>query len=64
MNSKFGRKMTLPVLLLWQEIFEETSLNHISVMFAHRLTDSLKNILVHKKPSKQAIRTVLENLEE
>ncbi len=33
-------------------------------MFAHRLTDSLKNILVHKKPSKQAIRTVLENLEE
>ena len=48
---------------LWQEIFEETPLSDISVIFAHRLTDNLKNILVHKKPSKTAIKNVVEGLE-
>ena len=48
---------------LWQEIFEETPLSDISVIFAHRLTDNLKRILVHKKPSKEAIKAVVEKLE-
>ena len=48
----------------WQEIFEETPLSDISVIFAHRLTDNLKNILVHKKPSKQAIRATVERIEQ
>ena len=48
---------------LWQEIFEETPLSDISVIFAHRLTDNLKNILVHKKPSKAVIKNIVENLE-
>ena len=49
---------------IWQEIFEETPLSDISVIFAHRLTDNLKNILVHKKPSKQVIKNLVENIEE
>ena len=48
---------------IWQEIFEDTPLNDISVIFAHRLTDNLKNILVHKKPSKSAIKNIVEGLE-
>jgi hypothetical protein len=44
---------------IWQEIFEETPLSDIPVVFAHRLTDNLKSILVHKKPSKQAIRDLV-----
>ncbi len=49
---------------LWQEIFEETPLSDISVIFAHRLTDNLKNILVHKKPSKKYIKDIVENIVE
>ena len=49
---------------LWQEIFEETPLSDISVIFAHRLTDNLKSILVHKKPSKEAIRDIVERVEQ
>jgi len=49
---------------IWQEIFEDTPLNDIPVIFAHRLTDNLKTILVHKKPSKTAIRNLLENIEQ
>jgi hypothetical protein len=41
---------------IWQEIFEGTPLDDIPVMYANRLTDSLKHILVQKKPSKQAIK--------
>jgi hypothetical protein len=48
---------------LWQEIFEQTPLSDISVIFAHRLTDNLKNILVHKKPSKKVIKDIVENIE-
>jgi Reverse transcriptase (RNA-dependent DNA polymerase) len=49
---------------IWNEIFEETPLNDIPVIFAHRLTDNLKSILVHKKPSKAAISNALENIEQ
>jgi hypothetical protein len=49
---------------IWQEIFEETPLSDIPVVFAHRLTDNLKSILVHKKPSKQAIRDTIERVEQ
>lgn len=49
---------------IWQEIFEETPLSDISVIFAHRLTDNLKNILVHKKPSKKVIKDIVESLEQ
>ena len=48
---------------IWQEIFEDTPLSDIPVIFAHRLTDNLKNILVHKKPSKAAIKALVENIE-
>jgi len=41
---------------IWQEIFEGTPLDDIPVIYANRLTDSLKHILVQKKPSKEAIR--------
>jgi hypothetical protein len=49
---------------LWQEIFEETPLSDISVIFAHRLTDNLKNILVHKKPSKTVIKNIVTEIGE
>ena len=49
---------------IWQEIFEETPLSDISVVFAHRLTDNLKNILVHKKPSKEIVRNIVAQIEE
>jgi hypothetical protein len=49
---------------IWNEIFEETPLSDIPVVFAHRLTDNLKSILVHKKPSKTAIRNIIENIEQ
>jgi len=41
---------------IWQEIFEGTPLDDIPVIYANRLTDSLKHILVQKKPRKEAIR--------
>ena len=47
---------------IWQEIFEETPLSDIPVIFAHKLTDNLKNILVHKKPPKSAIKALLTEL--
>jgi hypothetical protein len=37
---------------IWHEIFEGTPLEDIPVTYAHRLTDNLSKILVHKKPSK------------
>jgi hypothetical protein len=49
---------------IWQEIFEETPLSDISVIFAHRLTDNLKNILVHKKPSKKLVEKLVENINQ
>lgn len=58
--ARFGAKFHS----LWKEIFEETPLSDISIIFAHRLTDNLKKILVHKKPSKAAIRRVIENMEQ
>jgi hypothetical protein len=41
---------------IWQEIFEGTPLDDIPVMYANRLTDSLKHLLVQKKPDKRSIR--------
>lgn len=41
---------------LWQEIFEGTPLNDIPVMYANRLTDSLRHLLIKKRPSKEAIK--------
>ena len=49
---------------IWQEIFEDTPLSDISVVFAHRLTDNLKSILVHKKPSKEVIKKLVEDIEQ
>ena len=57
--AQFGSKFHQ----IWQEIFEDTPLNDISVVFAHRLTDNLKNILVHKKPSKTAIQNMIAEVE-
>lgn len=48
---------------IWQEIFEETPLSDIPVIFAHRLTDNLKSILVHKKPPKRAIKALVAELD-
>ena len=58
--AQFGAKFHS----LWREIFEETPLSDISVIFAHRLTDNLKKILVHKKPSKSVIKGILDQIEE
>jgi hypothetical protein len=58
--AQFGAKFHQ----IWQEIFEETPLNDIPVIFAYRLADNLKSILIHKKPSKNLIKNVIENLEE
>lgn len=57
--ARFGSKFHQ----IWQEIFEETPLKDISVIFAHRLTDNLKNILVHKKPSKTVIQNMIADVE-
>ena len=48
---------------IWHEIFEDTPLSDIPVIFAHRLTDNLKSILVHKKPPKAAIKALVAELE-
>jgi len=48
---------------IWKEIFEETPLSDIPVVFAHKLTDNLKDILVHKKPPKESIRALVRELE-
>ena len=58
--ARFGSKFHQ----IWQEIFEDTPLNDISVIFAHRLTDNLKNILVLKTPSKHVIKNVIDNIEQ
>lgn len=58
--AQFGAKFHS----LWKEIFEDTPLSDISVIFAHRLTDNLKNILVHKKPSKTVIKNIVDEIEE
>src|SRR6185437_3334632 len=58
--ARFGSKFHQ----ILQEIFEETPLSDISVIFAHRLTDNLKNILVHKKPSKTVIKNTIDNIEQ
>ena len=54
--ARFGSKFHQ----VWQEIFEETPLSDIPVIFAYRLTDNLKSILVHKKPSKHLIKNIIE----
>jgi len=38
---------------IWQEIFEGTPLDDIPVIYANRLTDSLKHLFVKKRPNKQ-----------
>lgn len=58
--AQFGAKFHV----LWKEIFEETPLSDISVIFAHRLADNLKKILVHKKPSKTVIKNIIDQIEE
>ena len=58
--ARFGSKFHQ----VWQEIFEETPLSDIPVIFAYRLADNLKSILVHKKPSKHLIKNIIDNLEE
>jgi hypothetical protein len=40
---------------LWEEIFEGTPLDDIPVMYANRLTDSLRHLLVKKRPTREAI---------
>ena len=57
--AQFGAKFHQ----VWQEIFEETPLSDIPVIFAYRLADNLKNILVHKKPNKNLIKNITENLD-
>lgn len=57
--AQFGAKFHQ----VWQEIFEETPLSNIPVIFAYRLADNLKNILVHKKPNKNLIKNITENLD-
>ncbi|CAF4513847.1 unnamed protein product [Rotaria magnacalcarata] len=58
--TRFGAKFHQ----LWQEIFEETPLGDISVVFAHRLSDNLNNILVHKKPPMSALKNIVEGIEK
>ncbi|CAF1058813.1 unnamed protein product [Adineta steineri] len=58
--SSFGAKFHS----LWNEILEHTPLSDISVIFAHKLTDNLKNILVHKKPSKSVVKHIVEQIQE
>ncbi|CAF2072614.1 unnamed protein product [Rotaria magnacalcarata] len=41
---------------LWTETFEDTPLIDVPVMYANRLTDNLKQILVRKRPSKEAVK--------
>ena len=40
----------------WQEIFEETPLDDMPIIYANRLTDSFRHLLVKERPSKEAIR--------
>jgi hypothetical protein len=42
---------------IWREIFEGTSLDDIPVIYASRLTDNLKHLLVKKKPDKKIDQT-------
>ena len=58
--ARFGSKFHQ----VWQEIFEETPLSDIPVIFAYRLADNIKSIVVHKKPSKHLIKNIIDNLEE
>ena len=41
-----------------RDVFEETRLDDISSIFAHRFTDNSRSILVRKKPSKTGIKRV------
>ncbi|CAM2729028.1 unnamed protein product, partial [Rotaria socialis] len=41
---------------IWQEIFEDTPLDDIPVMYANRVSDSLRHLSVKKRPSKEAIK--------
>lgn len=41
---------------IWQEIFEDTPLEDIPVMYANRMSDSLRHLLVKKRPNKEAIK--------
>ena len=58
--ARFGSKFHQ----VWQEIFKETPLSDIPVIFAYRLADNLKSILVHKKLRKHLFKNIIENLEE
>ncbi len=49
--AQFGAKFHQ----IWHEIFEGTPLEDIPVTYAHRLTDNLSRILIHKKPPKSVI---------
>ncbi|CAF3958434.1 unnamed protein product [Rotaria magnacalcarata] len=49
---------------IWQEIFEGTPLDNIPVIYANRVTDSLRHLLVKKRPSKEAIRLLPTSSEE
>jgi hypothetical protein len=53
---------------IWQEVFEGTPLDDIQIIYANRLTDSLKHLFVKKRPNKgvyekesTTTRDVLEN---
>ena len=50
--EKFGAKFHQ----IWQEIFEGTPLDDVPIIYANRVTDSLRHLLVKKRPSKEAIR--------
>ncbi|CAF4763576.1 unnamed protein product, partial [Rotaria sp. Silwood2] len=41
---------------IWNEIFEGTPLDNTHIVYANRLTDSLKQLLVKKRPSKQVLK--------
>jgi hypothetical protein len=41
---------------IWTEIFDGTPLDETQIIYANKLTDSLKNLLVKKRPNKEALR--------
>ena len=68
-NIEFGRDILLhftyaPPLAhfgsrfhqIWQEMFENTPLDDTPVMYANRLSDSLKHLLIKKRPNKETIK--------
>ena len=41
---------------IWNEVFDGTPLDSTHIIYANRLTDSLKQMLVKKRPNKQVLR--------